>query len=177
MNTGAVNFDDNMTALLPTEFSCISIVVPKASAASSFIRRTIYNSVESIAFICTVILFTIGRIIVSRSTFKQWFSILYSTFVVFLTQTTLTPKTTAERIVYGFLLVTSIFTTVMLSGLIYTNLVNNPNSKTIQTLDDLAASKYQILTLNNVGNWIEHLRLIRIFKKNTLTGNVIQLQG
>lgn len=154
--------DRNMIALQPTEFSCISIVVPKASAASAFIRRTIYNSVESIGFMSTVLLFTIGRIIISKSGFKQWFTILYSTFAVFLTQSTLKPKSIAERLLYGTMLLTSVFTTVMLSGLIFTNLVNNPSSKPIQTLNDLAASKYKILTMNNIGNWIDHLRFIRI---------------
>lgn len=158
MNTAAVNFHDNMTALLPTEFSCISIVVPKANRASSFIRRTIY-SVESIGFICTVIVFSFGRIIITKSSLNHWFNIFYSTLGMFLAQNSLTPKTTAERILYGFILITSIFTTVMLSGLIYTNLVNNPSSKTIQTLDDLAASEYKIIALDNIGNWMEHLRL------------------
>lgn len=160
MNTVAANFDNKMTALLPTEFYCISIVVPKASAASSFIERTIYNSVESVGFMCIVLLFTIGRIIISKTGMKQCFGIFYSTFVVFLNQTTLKPKSPAERILYGVLLVAKIFTTVMLSSLIYTNLLNNPASKRIQTINDLVASEYKILTTSNIGNSIEHLRLI-----------------
>lgn len=177
MNTGVVSFNRSMTALLPTEFSCISVVVPRASAASSFIRRTLYNSVESIGFMCTVIVFTIGRILISKSTLKEWFSIFYSTFAVLLSQTILKPRTSGESIVYGLLLVTSIFTTVMLSGLIFTNLINNPSSKTIQTLDDLAASEYKIITQSNIGNWIDQLRLIQYLKiRNKLPNNFIQTE-
>lgn len=164
MNTAAIDVEDKMTSLVPSEFSCISIVLPKASPAPSFIRRTIYKSVESIGFLCFIIVFTVARIMISKSSLKFWFDIFYSTTGSFLAQTTLTPNTNSERIVYAFLLVTTVFTTVMLSGLIHTNLVNNPSSKTIQTLDDLAASKYKMLAMNNIGNWMDNLRLITISK-------------
>lgn len=167
MNTCAVNFEDNITvALAPTEYSCISVVIPKASSAPSFIRRTIYKSVESIGFICAIIVFTVGRIIISKVALKHWFDIFYSTIGALMAQATLTPKTTAERIVYTFLLVTSVFTTVMLSVLIYTSVVNNPTRNTIQTLDDLAASNYDIYAFNNIRNWMGNLRCLSIIEYN-----------
>ncbi len=161
MNSDEITVKDNLTGLIPSEFSCISIIVPKASAVSSFIKRTFYNSVESIGIFCTIIIFTFGRIIIARSSFKRWFSIFYSTFAVFLTQSKLTPKTNPERILYGFLLASSIFTTVMLSGLVFTNLSNNPLSKPIRTVDDLAASNFRIRTLSSTSSWMENLRYYR----------------
>lgn len=149
-----MDYAHSMSSFPPTDFTCISILVPKASGASSFIRRTFYDSIVSIAFICIVIAFTIGRIIVSKSPFKQWFSILYSTFVVFLTQTTLTPKSIAERILFCVLLFLSVFTTIILSDSIFTNLVDNRVS--VRTLNDLVASKYKILSMGNRRHWISH---------------------
>lgn len=161
METDAINAHKRVTGLIPTQFTCISIVVPKANVASSYIRGTFYKSIESNVFICIVIVFTVGRIVSSKSPIKQWLNIFYSTFAVFLLQPNLTPKTNAERILYGTMLVSSIFTSVLLSTMMYTNLVKNPSSKHIQTLNQLAASKYKILALRSEGYWIEEIRFVQ----------------
>lgn len=161
MNTGALTSINNdiMNSLTPTEFSCILVSLPKANAAALFIQQTFFKSIESIVFILAVLLFTIGRILILKSPLKVWFDIFYSTFVVFLSQTHLISKTNAEKILHGFLLAMSVVISSLLSSLIFINLVNNPSSKIIQTVEELAASDYKILTYDNVGNWVDNLRL------------------
>ncbi|KAJ6646287.1 hypothetical protein Bhyg_01498, partial [Pseudolycoriella hygida] len=128
--------------LYPHERDCLVVMVPKQSNLKNFLEKIMKNS-DIISIFIALILFAIVRIIIEKSTWKQWITIFIKTLGVFLSQEEIRNANNVEVAwdmnLRGF----SGLATIALSVIIYTNLVNQQPVE-IDTIDDLIASNLTV---------------------------------
>ncbi|KAJ6630889.1 hypothetical protein Bhyg_16545 [Pseudolycoriella hygida] len=162
--------------LYPHERDCLVIMVPKQSNLKNFLEKIMKNS-DILSIFLALILFAIVRIIIEKSTWKQWITIFIKTLGVFLSQEEIRNANNVEVAwdmnLRGF----SLFATITLSCIIYTNLVNQQPVE-IDTIDDLIASNLTIHApdfLQNDTSFMSNLKPNLLQKMNFKSVNEIYL--
>lgn len=129
-------------SLYPHEKDCLVVMVPKQNEFANFLRKVMKNSeIQSICI--ALLLFAIVRIIIQKSAWWQWLSILIKSLAIFFNQDRIPNKNGIEVAwdinLRGF----SLLATIVLSVIIYKDLITTHYVE-IDTIDDLVSSNLTI---------------------------------
>lgn len=162
MSPALVKNSNKMDFLYPHDRDCITLIVPRADPGLSFILRII-TSIEGFVFGLSLIAFWLIRLIILQSPIKQWLALLIETYGFYLAQMSITPKNLVEKLLLLAIMIASIQTSALLSGIIFTFLMDN--NKPMRSVSELLETDLKILMLRDhfnttlVENWLSIVKL------------------
>lgn len=137
----------------PHGVDCLIVLVPTLRRRESFIFKILHES-ATILILVTFCMYVMVRILIDCAPISDWFSEFMVTLSIFLAQKFIrSPKSTREYIWINGLLMFAFVAVVILSSILYRNLVINQYEPEIDTAEQLADLNLNIMMLNGEQAW------------------------